>query len=239
MSEKFVGYVCRACGIKFWAIPEEGKEYNLCPKCAVNPGSTRWTMCSLCGRFISYDEGTEPPAMCSSCQAKKAPGEDECEGCDGCAEQCGPDECDGCPARPDQPKRPYDALMHVFAAAISQAASGKGRERHAVEGENFEDQQICEITRRVGLGFALGQAVKKIYESQRLPAIRARTDELLGAMVYLASAVIVIVQGEEERLAAVAAQQAKDSEANARRRSEELEQQKYMDDILGAAKGEE
>lgn len=90
---------------------------------------------------------------------------------------------------PEPERNPYAVLEAVFAAAVLQASEGKGKRRHAVDGESFRRQQICEITRRVGLGFALRQAAKKIYECQRLPAEKA-TQELLGAMNYLAAAVI-------------------------------------------------
>lgn len=84
----------------------------------------------------------------------------------------------------------YVALGMVYAEAIDQAAMGKGKERHASD-ENFEDQQIVEINKRLGSeDGALFQAVKKIYESKRLPFERAKA-ELLGAMNYLAAAIIV------------------------------------------------
>lgn len=89
----------------------------------------------------------------------------------------------------------YEKLRRIFQAAIDQAAHGKGKERHAENGEHFEDQQICEITRRVGIGFPLGQAIKKAIESCRLPGARGEA-ELLGAMNYLAAA--AIVRGESD-----------------------------------------
>ena len=86
--------------------------------------------------------------------------------------------------------RGYEELGAVFRLAVEQAAQGKGAERHAVAGEPFHRQQICEIERRLGGGFCLGQAVKKIYESQRLDR-QAGMQELLGAINYLAAAFIV------------------------------------------------
>ena len=56
--------------------------------------------------------------------------------------------------------------------------------------EPFSSQLICAIPKRLGPGgecFCLGQAVKKICESRRLPPERARA-ELLGAINYLAAA---------------------------------------------------
>lgn len=96
----------------------------------------------------------------------------------------------------------YQALAGVLEDALDQAAYGKGKERHAT-GEPFDEQPICAITRRVGLGYPLGQAEKKIEESTRL-GTEAAIFELLGAINYLAAAIIVIGEGdkksEEERL---------------------------------------
>lgn len=86
----------------------------------------------------------------------------------------------------------YAALTNILTEAIAQAAEGKGRERHASEGERFEDQQIVQIP--IWLGSNQGdifQAVKKAIESTRLPKDQARR-ELLGAINYLAAAVIVL-----------------------------------------------
>lgn len=85
----------------------------------------------------------------------------------------------------------YESLGSVLAEAVAQAAGGKGAERHAYSSEPFSGQLIREIPFRLGPGgecFCLGQAVKKIYESRRLPPDRARA-ELLGAVVYIAAAV--------------------------------------------------
>lgn len=89
----------------------------------------------------------------------------------------------------------YVSLWRVLNDAYEQAAVGKGRERHA-NGEAFEDQIICEVTRRLGLAYPLGQAVKKIYESQRLGG-DSGVRELLGAINYVAAAVIVMREGRE------------------------------------------
>jgi hypothetical protein len=43
-----------------------------------------------------------------------------------------------------------------------------------------------------GSGFALGQAIKKMEESQRLPNKEAAIQELLGAIVYIAGAIIYL-----------------------------------------------
>ena len=91
----------------------------------------------------------------------------------------------------------YISLGLVLQSALEQASRGKGKERHASEGEDYSDQIICEVTRRLGSGYPLGQAVKKIYEAQRLGGEKGIA-ELLGAINYIAAAVIV----EQEELEA-------------------------------------
>jgi hypothetical protein len=83
----------------------------------------------------------------------------------------------------------YEALGRALVAAYDQAARGKGKERHAGPGEAFTDQVILQGARRFGTGALLFQAYKKAEESQRLP-YPANRKELLGAIVYLAAAVI-------------------------------------------------
>jgi imidazoleglycerol phosphate dehydratase HisB len=82
----------------------------------------------------------------------------------------------------------YDDLARVLGDAFDQAASGKGAQRHA-DARPFGQQPMAAICDMVGPGFALGQAMKKAQESTRLPPQAARA-ELLGAIVYLAGAVL-------------------------------------------------
>lgn len=84
----------------------------------------------------------------------------------------------------------YESLAAVLQRAFNQAAHGKGKERHA-QGEPFNQQVMQDMARRFGVGALLGQAFKKSEESQRLPHDRA-VNELLGAIVYLAGAVIAM-----------------------------------------------
>ena len=92
----------------------------------------------------------------------------------------------------------YDSLYKVLLAAYNQASNGKGKERHQLnDDEPFENQKICEISRRLGSNdYNLGQAVKKIYESKRLPKDRAIA-ELLGAINYIAAGIIILEESEE------------------------------------------
>jgi hypothetical protein len=85
----------------------------------------------------------------------------------------------------------YESLANVLQLAYNQAAVGKGVERHAAAGEPF-DKQVMQIgAAKFGTGALLFQAFKKSEESQRLPHDRA-INELLGAIVYLAGAVIAL-----------------------------------------------
>ena len=85
----------------------------------------------------------------------------------------------------------YEKLANVLTRAFDQAAHGKGKERHAKPAEPFDRQVMQEGAKRFGVGALLFQAFKKSEESQRLPTERA-VAELLGAINYLAGAVIAI-----------------------------------------------
>lgn len=82
----------------------------------------------------------------------------------------------------------YELLANVLQRAYDQASKGKGKERHA-NSDAFENQVMQDGARRFGTGALLFQAFKKSEESQRLPLDRG-VNELLGAIVYLAGAVI-------------------------------------------------
>lgn len=90
----------------------------------------------------------------------------------------------------------YEMLGDVLSRAFDQAASGKGAERHA-QGELFENQPMQVIADMVGIGFPLGQAIKKMQESQRLPH-EAAIRELLGSIVYIAGAIIKLERDHAE-----------------------------------------
>ena len=89
----------------------------------------------------------------------------------------------------------YEPLVNVLVRAYNQAARGKGHERHA-NGEPFDTQVMQDMARRFGVGALLGQAFKKSEESQRMPVDRA-INELLGAINYLAGAVIALERKQE------------------------------------------
>lgn len=82
----------------------------------------------------------------------------------------------------------YHGLWCVLTDALDQAQLGKGAERHGQD-KAFEEQPMQKLIELHGRGFAYGQAGKKAQESERLAYAAARR-ELLGAIVYLAGAVI-------------------------------------------------
>ena len=84
---------------------------------------------------------------------------------------------------------PYASLREVLDRAYQQASEGKGKERHGGE-LPFEDQPMQILSEMLGSDKGLlFQAMKKIVESQRLDK-EASIEELLGAINYLAGAII-------------------------------------------------
>lgn len=95
---------------------------------------------------------------------------------------------------PDPPD--YSKLRDVLRRAVEQASDGKGRVRHATGQDAFEEQQIVKLGLWMGsTHFEIGQACKKAIESTRLEKTRA-VSELLGAINYLAAAVLVLERGQ-------------------------------------------
>ena len=90
-------------------------------------------------------------------------------------------------ARNDDPtEHPlYDHLM----AAIEQAMFGKG-ERHGGATVPFMDQPIFHYAKMHGRGFLTGQAAKKLEEAASTRTGQAFRQEVLGAIVYAAAALI-------------------------------------------------
>ncbi len=92
------------------------------------------------------------------------------------------------PVLTDEERDRYEQLMLVLMDAHDRAAKGKGAERHDT-GADFENQPSAIIMDQVGDGFAVGQALKKLSESMKLPWERARK-ERLDAIVYVAASII-------------------------------------------------
>jgi len=89
----------------------------------------------------------------------------------------------------------YEEVEEVLDQALKQTAEGKGKERHGRNSLPFIEQPIMEIQRRCGPGFTLGQASKKIDEAYGMflkQAYMQAIRELLGAIIYIAAAVVFI-----------------------------------------------
>lgn len=90
-------------------------------------------------------------------------------------------------------------LEFVFADVLDQVTKGKGSERHGEteggRGLTFSEQPIMTITRYVGNGYPLGQAMKKLSEVPALMKHKGRDaayKEILGAIAYAAAAALYI-----------------------------------------------
>lgn len=86
-------------------------------------------------------------------------------------------------------------IEEVFTTCVQQVASGKGQQRHGHNHKSFYDQQWVEVTRRHGLGFLTGQAVKKANEAAlNLDNLDKEAGwwerEMIGAINYLAMAIL-------------------------------------------------
>jgi hypothetical protein len=103
------------------------------------------------------------------------------------------------PPTPWAPRPEYQQLADVYGEALAEVQIGKGQERHAVVNMSITEQPMVQIGRWLrSTDYQVGQAVKKAIESKRLPRHRARL-ELLGAINYLAAAVLVLDAQEDEK----------------------------------------
>lgn len=85
----------------------------------------------------------------------------------------------------------YKSLGDVLWRAFDQAAYGKGAQRHGQE-LPFDSQPMLTISRMIGANTGLVyQAMKKAQESTRMEK-DAAVRELLGAINYLAGAIIIL-----------------------------------------------
>lgn len=92
-------------------------------------------------------------------------------------------------------------VREVIEHAISRCFSGKGKERHNIEGTvDFMDQPLMEISRRTGIGGPLYQVHKKAYEAHDMvrkgDSERAR-NELLDIIIYTAATVLLLDEQKE------------------------------------------
>lgn len=163
--------------------------WDTCPHCNCKDGHYSFcpTQLRLREDKVAYDMETE--------RMKKAIiniiDGNTCPTCKEGVCQCGPDVDESTEEfRSVFVKPEYSDLFEVLRDALEEAQEGKGAVRHG-NGMSFTDQPALTITRAVGLGFPLGQAMKKIQESQRMDTDAAKR-ELLGAINYLAAAVLFL-----------------------------------------------
>lgn len=100
------------------------------------------------------------------------------------------------PYVPEEKKHPLES---IFADVLAQVTDGKGSERHGKteDGKDltFSEQPLMVITRYVGNGYPLGQAMKKLSEVPGLLKSKGRDaayKEILGAIAYAAAAALYI-----------------------------------------------
>jgi hypothetical protein len=86
----------------------------------------------------------------------------------------------------------YPHLM----AAIEQAMYGKGQ-RHGGDSVPFLEQPLFHYLKMHGRGFATGQAAKKLEEAASTRTGEAFRQEVLGAIVYAAAALIYEAEQQE------------------------------------------
>lgn len=82
-----------------------------------------------------------------------------------------------------------DRLAEVLQAAFDQVSNGKGEARHG-HGVPLYDQPVFRLIKDHGVGFATGQASKKATEALKMADREAAKRELLGAIAYLAFAIM-------------------------------------------------
>ena len=128
----------------------------------------------------------------------------------------------------------YESLGKVFAAALAQAASGKGHERHA-NGLPFDKQRMHTINQEQGtIDGYLFQARKKALESRGMVFGKAQA-ELLGAINYLAGAVIAYDTWAAGTLVPAPAFKVPDGCRVARWHDVEDEEERYVDKTRSAS----
>ena len=165
--------------------------WDTCPHCNCKDG--HYSFCATQLRLREDNPADEP--SCPTCKdgvCQCGPDEDECPDCGDRICDCWLEDVDeGTEEWVKVTVQPaYYDLFIVLQKALYQAQDGKGAERHG-NGLSFTEQPALTITRAVGLGFPLGQAMKKIQESQRMDTDAAKR-ELLGAINYLAAAVLFL-----------------------------------------------
>lgn len=95
----------------------------------------------------------------------------------------------------------YETLAEAMQAALDQAQTGKGKERHANE-RPFPAQTLMNNTRAVGTGYSCGQAMKKAEELHGMVQrgeYASAIEECYGAAIYLLATALYIEELAEGR----------------------------------------
>lgn len=100
----------------------------------------------------------------------------------------------GCTFIDTATEKDYAELREILDQAFDFAARGKGAERHG-NGSPWRDQPHYFIAAEVGLGFPIGQAMKKLREGYNMVDAERTRAEWLGAITYIASAIYALDQG--------------------------------------------
>lgn len=96
----------------------------------------------------------------------------------------------------------YTSLAGILQAAHDHAARGKGHERHGDDKTPFLEQPTMQIARMVGIGYPVGQLMKKAQESTGMVERKqydAAVAELLGVINYAAAAILLVQEIEAFR----------------------------------------
>lgn len=93
----------------------------------------------------------------------------------------------------------YEPLANVLQEALAQAATGKGKERHA-NGKPILEQPIMVKSRESGPGGPFFQASKKLLEALNCLDDERAIRDLLGAINYTAAMVLLRREGQEKYL---------------------------------------
>jgi len=88
-------------------------------------------------------------------------------------------------------------LQQVFDLAVLQATKGKG-ERHGGDTIPFLEQPWVHYGKMHGRGFLTGQAAKKLEEAASIKTGEAFVQEALGAIVYIAMAILQEKKGPQQ-----------------------------------------
>lgn len=93
----------------------------------------------------------------------------------------------------------YEPLADILTAAYTQAAVGKGAERHA-GGQPFDQQPMQSISDLFNTPYGMAfQVAKKLHEGIKMDTLERQERELLGVIVYTAGIVLWLRRQAERK----------------------------------------